>query len=59
MLRNNGIVGFGEQKDIYYNIKTAFILIDWTSFMNSEYWLGREVGTWNDAQVIVNASSLY
>lgn len=39
-----------------YNIKTAFILIDWTSFMNSEYWLGREVATWNDAQVIVDTN---
>lgn len=39
-----------------YNKKTAFILIDWTSFMNSEYWLGREVATWNDAQVIVDTN---
>lgn len=24
--------------------------------MNSEYWLGREVATWNDAQVIVDTN---
>lgn len=24
--------------------------------MNSEYWLGREEATWNDAQVIVDTS---
>lgn len=41
---------------IYYYIKTAFIFIDWTSFMNSDYWLGREEATWNDAQVIVDTS---
>lgn len=35
-------------------IKTHTIIdisIGWTSFMDSEYWIGRKEETWNDARV--------
>lgn len=33
------------------------IFIGWRSFMNSEYLLGREEVTWNDAKVSMNTTS--
>ncbi|XP_065923076.1 perlucin-like [Magallana gigas] len=43
------------EKQIKKLTKEIDYLKDWTSFMNSEYWLGREVGTWNDAQASCKA----
>ncbi|XP_052692574.1 CD209 antigen-like protein C isoform X1 [Crassostrea angulata] len=44
------------EKQVQKLTKEINYLKDWTSFMNSEYWLGREEATWNDAQASCKAA---
>lgn len=51
-------INFDKKEILKKGKKTNDIFIGWRSFMDSEYILGREEVTWNDAQVSMNTTSL-